>query len=220
MLLLLAAACKHYPVNPVIPDPDPDPVSDCDPDSVYFVQQILPIFQSNCAQPGCHDAITQEEGYVFDNYAGIMEEIEPFDLNDSEIYEKITDNDPDDIMPPPPDEPLTEAQIDLIADWIMQGAPNNSCEDLLCDTTDVTYALSIKPLLDTRCKGCHSGGQPANNMTIEDYSDAATLASNGMLLAVVEHQQGVTPMPYNQPQLPDCEIAKLRIWVDDGFPNN
>src|SRR4051812_18403635 len=40
----------------------------CDPDSTYFENQILPLFISNCAKSGCHDAAAHEEGFVFNSF--------------------------------------------------------------------------------------------------------------------------------------------------------
>ena len=55
---------------------------------ICFESEILPIFLSNCAKSGCHDAASHEEGYVFDSYNGIMKGIKPGDPNDSEIFER------------------------------------------------------------------------------------------------------------------------------------
>ncbi len=197
-------------------------VSPCDPDSVYFEQQILPLFQSNCAQPGCHDAIEHEEGFIFDSYANIMAsgEITPYNLNGGDIYEVITENDPSDIMPPPPNAPLTTEQINLIADWILQGAQNNSCADLLCDTLDVTFNLSVLPLVTNSCSGCHSGASPDGNLLLTNYSQIAASASNGSLIDAVYGTNGVPLMPYNGTALSDCAIRTLEIWIENGALND
>ncbi|MCF8309705.1 MAG: hypothetical protein K9I68_11910 [Bacteroidales bacterium] len=46
----------------------------------------------------------------------------------SEIYERITETEEDDRMPPPPNERLSQEKIDKIRKWIKQGAKNSECD--------------------------------------------------------------------------------------------
>lgn len=92
---------------------------------VCFETDILPIFQTNCTQSKCHNAKDRKEGYDLTNYAGIMRGIFPGNHQRSHIYESLVDNG-DDIMPPPPYNPLDKASISLIVKWIQEGAPNTS----------------------------------------------------------------------------------------------
>jgi len=59
-----------------------------------------------------------------DNYNGVVddEEVRPFRLDNSKLWERVTDDDPDKRMPfglPP----LSQRQLDIIRDWINNGAP-------------------------------------------------------------------------------------------------
>lgn len=134
-LLLGAGACKHDPfleddtftpvdTTDVNPGDTTNMGTPCDPDVVYFDQQVLPILRSNCALSGCHDAATAQEEVILTSYENVMQtaEIVPFDLNESKLYEVITDDDPEDRMPPSPNTPLNSEQVQLIAKWILQGA--------------------------------------------------------------------------------------------------
>ena len=47
-----------------------------------------------------------------------------------------------------------------------------------------------------------------------------TLATEGRLLGAVQHQVGYTPMPPAGGMLPQCDIDKIAIWVQQGAPNN
>ncbi|NND77748.1 MAG: hypothetical protein HKN39_06160 [Flavobacteriales bacterium] len=225
LLVIFFSSCEHEPFPPLIEDPGPSDtvifVDDpCDEDSVYFENQILPFFISSCAQPGCHDAATGEDGVVLDSYENIMTtgEIIPGDPGDSEVYETITDNDPDDRMPPPPEDPLTSEQIQMIFDWIDQGAQNNSCNS--CDTTEVTYNGTILPLIELKCQGCHSGGEPEADLSLISYDDISTIALNGNLMWSVTGTNGATLMPLGGNLLPQCERDQLEIWINDGAPEN
>ena len=62
--------CKHeVPDKPEETKSVPVTTSDtCHFDTVYFVNDILPIIQSNCAQSGCHDAISREDDVQLTDY--------------------------------------------------------------------------------------------------------------------------------------------------------
>jgi hypothetical protein len=128
-----------------------------------------------------------------------------------------TETDPDKIMPPPPTSPLSAAQINLIYTWIAQGAQNNACGD--CDTSNVTYSGTIRPLVDQWCVGCHGGIAPSDGIDLTSYSGLYNIAVNGSLIGSTHGQSGYSPMPQGG-QLSDCEKDQLLIWVQDGAPNN
>jgi mono/diheme cytochrome c family protein len=190
----------------------------CDPDTVYFQNDILPLFVSNCAMSGCHDAQTAEDGVILTDYQTIMQtgEIDPGNPNNSEVYEAITETDPDKIMPPPP-ATLTPEQIAMVYTWIAQGAQNNGCGD--CDTTNVTYSGIIRSLVDQWCVGCHGGIAPSDGIDLSTYTGLYNIALNGSLIGSTHGQSGYSPMPQGG-QLSDCEKDQLLIWVQDGAPNN
>lgn len=195
-----------------------DQGSTCSPDTVYFQQAILPILVSNCAVPGCHDATSHQEGYVFTNYQNVMKVVRPGRPGDSDLYEVITENDPDDRMPRPPRPPLTQAQIALIEKWIRQGAKNNSCVSG-CDTSNVRFAATIQPLLQTYCTGCHSGTNASGGINFTTYAGVKSQIDNGKLMPAINHT-GPKPMPLGGSKLSDCNIAKFSIWIRNGAPNN
>lgn len=202
-----------------------NPIMDiCSPDSIYFENDILPILISNCAIPGCHDAASAEDDVILTDYFYVMgtADVRPFDLDGSDLFEVITESDPDKIMPPPPRSRLTSTQIQLIADWINQGALNLQCDPFAgaCDSVDVSFATTIMPLVQTKCAGCHSGQFPSGGLRLENYNNVRTVAEDGRLIGTIDHQPGFTPMPVNSAKLPDCEIAQIRNWINEGAQNN
>ena len=48
-----------------------DTTHPCDPDTVYFEMDVLPILLSSCGKSGCHDA-TAQDGVRLDSYAATM----------------------------------------------------------------------------------------------------------------------------------------------------
>ena len=93
-------------------------------------------------------------------------------------------------------------------------------EPTLCDTTKVTYSLTIRPILINTCIECHSATNPSDNLNYENYTDIAAVAKDGRLLGAIKHLPGYVPMPEFAPMLPDCQIQKIQKWVNDGAPNN
>jgi len=206
--------------------PPPDTTHPCDPDTIYFEMDVLPILNSSCAKSGCHDA-TAQEGVRLDSYAAVMasDVVRPGNPGNSELYEKINETDPEDIMPPPPDAPLDATQKEIIRKWIAQGAQNLYCDEM-CDTVNVTFSGTIWPeIISTYCLGCHSGASASGGIHLENHSQVAVAASipagqAGSLWGAVTHASGNSAMPKNQPQLSDCKITQIRKWIDAGTPNN
>ena len=108
-------SCKHQPQN----------VSTLR--TVCFESEVLPIFQSNCTMPGCHNDSKEDKEFNLKTYNEIIKFVSPGKPLNSEIYKVIT-NKFGEIMPPSPNNPLSESQRSLIYVWILQGAKT-------CDTT-------------------------------------------------------------------------------------
>lgn len=194
----------------------------CDPDTAYFLNTIFPLLQSSCAISGCHDAATAADGVNLTTYTSIINtaDVDPYNPQSSDLYEVITENDPDKRMPPPPRNPLNDDQIDAVYLWIMQGALNNYCDEIDCDSINVTYSGTVFPIIQNNCLGCHSGGSPSGGIFLETHANLVAVANTGQLLGVIRHQQGYPAMPPSGVQLSDCNIAQIQKWINDGTPNN
>ena len=96
---------------------------------VDFNRDIRPLLSDNCFH--CHgpDPETREADLRLDTFEGATEGGE-FDLavvpgkpDESELINRITETDPDDVMPPPEThKKITPAQVELFREWIKQGA--------------------------------------------------------------------------------------------------
>lgn len=145
LIVLMLHSCKHEPFDYSGPSMPSDPVDSCDQSLVYF-NEVEPIF-AGCAISGCHDANGTAK-FSLVNYQDIVDNLlEKNDISnweESELYDVLVKeaNDPDKRMPPPPMSPLDQATIDLLKDWVLQGATSETCGD--CDTTEVTYTKNIK----------------------------------------------------------------------------
>ena len=95
---------------------------------IDFVKDIKPILEASCVS--CHreghdkgDLRLDERQYAFEagEYGAV---VVPFDLEKSTLYQTVTlPADHDDLMPPSnKGGPLPQEQLDLLRDWIVQGA--------------------------------------------------------------------------------------------------
>lgn len=110
-------------------------------DAIIFAEDIEPIFFNNCASADCHDSDEPEEGMdltqgnvhaslVNTSAIQCMDEerqrVAPDSPDDSYVVDKLTGVDLcfGDQMPKVGN-PLSDAEIELIRQWIAAGAPNN-----------------------------------------------------------------------------------------------
>ncbi|MDX2248048.1 MAG: c-type cytochrome domain-containing protein [Bacteroidia bacterium] len=237
ILFIWASSCVHEPIfpsdggngpvdtigNPV--DTTTQTIHLCDPDTVYFERDVLPLLISNCAKSGCHDQASAQDGVILANYASVMStgEVIPSNPGESDLYKAITETDLEDIMPPLPNTQLSQDQIALVSRWISQGAKNLTCSDSVgsgCDTTNVTYSAMVAPLMSKYCTGCHSGTSASGGISLNSYSGVSAVATNGKLYGTISHQQGFVAMPKGGNKLSECDIVKVKTWIDSGANNN
>src|SRR5689334_19162384 len=99
--------------------------------AVDFNRDIRPIFSEHCY--ACHgpDAGKRKAGLRLDQRAGAFgvlksgeRAIVAGDLEKSALIRRILESDPDEVMPPTKTgKPLSKAQIDLLQNWVKEGAP-------------------------------------------------------------------------------------------------
>ena len=205
-LVLLASmqACSHESYS------DPN-------GAICFERDILPIFNSKCASSGCHDASSRAEGYVLDSYKHIMKNgISKGRPNSSELYTTIIDGE----MPPRRSPKLTSAEINLIHDWIADGAKNGINCVPRCDSSQFAFSTAILPLMNKYCVGCHSSGNASGNVDLSSYASVKNSFSQGGGLMTSLNHNGYFPMPKGGNKLSDCEINQVQKWINAGALNN
>ncbi len=187
---------------------------------ICFERDILPIFQSNCAKSGCHDASSHRRGLVLDNYNNIVKEgIVPGNLPASKIWEVIAIKEGGERMPKN-GQPLSADALDKIKRWIIGGAiDTGGCNAVACDTNSFTYGGVIAPLMQTYCISCHSSSSaPGGSLT--DYNSVKTAAVSGNMIPNISHTPGYNPMPQGSIKLSDCQVTQVKKWVAAGALND
>ncbi len=85
-----------------------------------------------------------------------------------------------------------------------------------CDTTGVSYADDIWPIINGNCQtGCHGPGGSGNGI-FTDHASVLAKVTNGSMLARVVEQQNMPP----NGELTSCQVELFRAWILNGAPNN
>jgi uncharacterized membrane protein len=226
-LATMILSCKHDLLTPsdgVTPTDtttnNPDTFSmvgwKCSPDTVYFQFDVLPIMISSCAPSGCHNAATKADGYQLTDYATVIKKgISAGRVTNSKLYTEIVKG----TMPPKNSGiTMTQAQKDMIAKWINQGAKNLTCNQSFgkCDTANVKFSSFVAPIVQNKCQGCHNSTPPL----LSNYTQIKASVQSGKFAGSINHAAGFSAMPQGSAKLPTCELNKINAWIKAGARNN
>lgn len=70
------------------------------------------------------------------------------------------------------------------------------------------------------CYGCHLGTAPEGGISLGQYSSVKALVDNGRLLGAITHAAGYAPMPNAAPKMAECDINRVKAWIDAGAPDD
>ncbi len=225
--IIWVATCTHDPE--LVAPPDLQPwvnAGPCDPDSIYFWNTIAPMLNQFCGSTDCHDHVDPEDDIDVSTYASILsamdgEFVVPYNLNNSELWDVITQPASEEDHMPPSDRPqLSSDQKNDLALWITQGARYNACiAD--CDTSvAVKFAGVVFPIIQSNCIGCHGSSNPSGSVSLTNYNQVFASANSGQLMNSLLGQGGQSIMPDNTTGLPQCMIDQIQQWVNSGMAND
>lgn len=96
-----------------------------------------------------------------------------------------------------------------------------------CDTTTITYAHDIQPIIAANCYnvggGCHdAAGSSTSGFNYTTYAGLVVNITDGSLLTDINFTptRGHNPMPKGGTQISACDINKITRWVNQGYQNN
>ncbi len=233
-LFSLIQACKHEPL--IVPQHSESSANGGNPitggkvgpiygssgdtlkDSICFNEDVLPLILSNCSKSGCHDGKSWNIPNLT-NFSQILNFVLPGKPSQSKLYNDITA-----IfsgrMPPMPNNPLTQVQINLIKEWILEGAKNNIDCGMSCDTAVFTFSGEVNITFQNYCLGCHNGGTSGGGISLIGYNNVAAQVNNGKLWGSINHFNGFYPMPTVGPMLDNCRLTTIKKWISAGAPDN
>lgn len=88
-----------------------------------------------------------------------------------------------------------------------------------CFAENVTYTNFVSGILQSYgCTGCHNNSSQPNGINWQGYANAKTSALGGRMYGAITHAAGFSPMPKTGGKLTDCEIKKVKAWIDAGAP--
>ena len=90
-----------------------------------------------------------------------------------------------------------------------------------CDTTTISYANEILPILNTNCNSsaCHGAGGGTSGY---DFTDTTVLHSTNVVSNIINDinftpsGRGHNSMPFGGSQISSCDINKITRWVHLG----
>jgi len=90
-----------------------------------------------------------------------------------------------------------------------------------CDTSNVTYSVTVTGILNTNCYTCHSGSASSGGgIKLDSYGNLKIYVTNGQLLSSINQTGAVPSMPLNSGKLSSCDINKITAWINSGSVNN
>ncbi len=87
-----------------------------------------------------------------------------------------------------------------------------------CDTTNVTYTLSVAPVFAGYCNSCHATGSASGSIATDNYE--SVVANIARIKGAINHENGYSQMPQNGGKLSTCDLSKIDIWIRQGMLNN
>lgn len=110
--------------------------------------------------------------------------------------------------------------------WAISSCKYHNVEELYpmppCDTTMVTYSLTVAPIISANClePQCHGGTAEISGIPLEGHDNLKQVVDSERLIGALRHESGFSFMPKNTTSLPECEILSIEQWVAEGAPNN
>jgi len=90
----------------------------------------------------------------------------------------------------------------------------------VCDTVAMNYQKISAIFQQGTCLNCHTGASASGNLDLSTYAGASqylTSSSSTLIDRITVGNTG-TIMPPSGSKLNDCNISKIRTWINAGFP--
>ncbi len=86
-----------------------------------------------------------------------------------------------------------------------------------CDLSNVTFSLTVNPVIQSNCTSCHSGSAPSGNLSLQNYNQIVAAVNSKGLYSRISNSSN--PMPPGG-LMDECKIKQIKKWIDSGLPNN
>ena len=203
--LMLAFSCKHEPQY-TITNP---PIVNCDTTNVTYTTSVVPILNTNCTV--CHGATSYASsggGFKIATYADFAGFAKSGLLMNS-INQVVG-------LSAMPKGGTKLSACDIAKVRIVVRKILDSLNTTVCDTTNVTFPVTILPILQTYCLACHSTANAPTlgaGYKLEALADFTTVAKTGLLMNSINQIAGLSAMPKGGTKMSACNITKIGIMV-------
>ena len=96
---------------------------------------------------------------------------------------------------------------------IVMSCDSTTYQDISPVVDAPTYTKDIQPVISTKCKGCHSGGNEFPDL--ENYDQVKESSKTGKLLCKIKGECGQI-MPTSG-KMPQATIDMFQRWADQGY---
>jgi uncharacterized protein DUF1553/uncharacterized protein DUF1549/cytochrome c len=193
--------------------------------TVDFKAQIQPVLNASCVP--CHQAAKANGELALDSAQGVAQggksgaAVTAGDASRSLLYQRISATEKS-VRMPPGGKALPAETVDLIRNWIEQGA-----QGIPAAKTGIEYVRDVRPILEANCYACHSGEQAKSQLRLDRKAAALKGGMSGPVIVPGDSQHsrlihrvsgmdGEPRMPFGRKPLEPEQIALLSRWIDQG----
>ncbi|NWG06463.1 MAG: hypothetical protein HXY35_07225 [Chloroflexi bacterium] len=94
-------------------------------------------------------------------------------------------------------------------------------------TTTVSFANDVLPILQSRCVNCHGGDRVEEGLSLKTYADLMAGSENGVVVMPGDSENSLLAelivtqkMPKRGPKLTPPEVQLIIDWINQGALNN
>ncbi|HVU90264.1 MAG TPA: PSD1 and planctomycete cytochrome C domain-containing protein [Pirellulales bacterium] len=199
------------------------------PDAPSFAEAVQPLLVAKCSR--CHGRETQKAELSLHAAGGIQKGGESGPVivagkpDESPLFEKIHAGE----MPPDQENPLTEAEIELIRRWIEAGA---SFGQDAPQQVAVTYH-DILPIVLLRCASCHGRQRQEGGLDLRSRGGMLKGGKSGPAIVPGKPDESLMVKRVRAAEMPPharlveamvkpmepAELARLEQWIAQGAPD-
>ena len=202
---------------------------------IDFVRDVKPILEHNCVS--CHREDNDKGNVRLDTKAATLagdDVLVPGDPESSSLYWTTTLPLDDELFMPPikneeKDYPLTDAEKDVLKQWILDGA--EWPDDVVLEPRKrlpktISFVEHVQPILELNCVSCHYEGKVKADLRLDtkeyafatDYviSPGNALESDLYILCTLPMDDEMFMPPAPADPLSSSDLYTLRRWIDEG----
>lgn len=187
---------EENPTTPVVGGGTAPSGGGCD--TLNYADDSKILFDTKCANAGCHDGSTQSPN---------LNSLTSIQANKAKVENRVfgVQN-----MPPAGSPALTDSEKDILKRWLDCGA-----KGIVAPPPVKSTWKDVSSIFVAKCATCHPGTGPGDFKT---YDAVKTIVTNGRLNDRVFVARNMPPARVTQ--LTKEEEDKIKKWINDGANND